>query len=258
MSESLWAGGRYESVAERIADIAAQTVAAADHRHPLDGATVVDLACGTGSVALAAAARGGVVTGVDLTPELIDIADRKATAAGHAVAWVTADAADTGLPSSTFDAAVSNMGIIFVDPVRQVAEISRLLKPLATLAFSSWVRAEGNPFFDPIVAVLGAPPKAEFTPDQWGEPATVARRLAADFTDVDVRHGTFTWRFPSVDDAMHFLEHESPMHVEVFRRVDATLGDRLANAFRDALAAHADDAGVGFDSPYVVVTATRR
>jgi hypothetical protein len=48
------------------------------------------------------------------------------------------------------------------------------------------------------------------------------------------------------------------MHVEVFRRVDATLRDRLATAFRDALTAYADDTGVHFDSPYVVVTATRR
>ena len=52
-----WAGGRYEAVAERIAVIAEQTVAAAGRRTPLWGAAVVDLACGTGSAALAAAAR---------------------------------------------------------------------------------------------------------------------------------------------------------------------------------------------------------
>ncbi|GLP76987.1 SAM-dependent methyltransferase [Mycobacterium antarcticum] len=258
MGSSPWAGGRYESVGERIAVIAEQTVAAADRRQPLRGATVVDLACGTGSAALAAAVRGAEVTGVDLTSELIAIAEQKAAAAGHAVSWVTADAADTGLPSGAFDAAVSNMGIIFVEPNRQVAEISRLLKPLATLAISSWVRADGNPFFNPIVAVLGAPPKAEFTPDQWGDPALVKSRLAADFTDVDIRPGTFTWRFPSLDDALHFMEHESPIHVDVFRRADHVQRDRLVAAFRAALAAHDDGTGVGFDSPYVVVTATRR
>lgn len=258
MGASPWAGGRYESVAERIAGIAEQTVGAADRRHPLRGATLVDLACGTGSAALAAAVRGARVTGVDLTPELIAIGERKAEAAGHTVNWVTADAAHTGLSAGTFDAVVSNMGIIFVDPDLQVAEISRLLKPHGVLAFSSWVRAGSNPFFDPIVAVLGTPPKIGFTPDQWGDPTTVARRLADGFTDLDVHDGTFTWQFPSLDGALHFLVHESPMHVDVFRRVDGTRRERLEAAFRDALTPHTDGAGVSFDTPYVVVSATRR
>jgi len=47
----MWAGGRYESVAERIAVIAGQTVAAAERRRSLSGATLVDLACGTASAA---------------------------------------------------------------------------------------------------------------------------------------------------------------------------------------------------------------
>ena len=171
---------------------------------------------------------------------------------------MTADAAHTGLPDGSFDAAVSNMGIIFVEPEEQVAEIHRLLKPHGVLAFSSWVRADRNPFFDPIVAVLGAPPPKGFSPDQWGERATVTRRLSAGFTDVEIDEGTFTWEFASLDGALHFLEHESPMHVDLFRRIDGAQRERLEAAFRDALTPHADDGGVSFDTPYVVVSATRR
>lgn len=255
---TLWAAGRYESVAERIAAIAVQTVGAADARQSIRGKAVLDLASGTGSAAIAAAARGAVVTAVDLTAELLEQAGAKARAAGHTVDWVTADAADTGLPAAAFDAVVSNMGMIFVDPDRQVAEIARLLKAAGVLAFSSWVRGERNPFFDPVVAVLGAPPAGGFSPDQWGDPDICAQRLATDFTDVDLQRGQFTWEYPSLDAALHFLTDESPMHVDIFARVDGAQRAQLVEAFRDALLPHRGSDGVRFDAPYVVVTAQRR
>jgi SAM-dependent methyltransferase len=254
---TLWSSGRYESVAEQIAGIAAQTVDAVERRQPLRAARVVDLACGTGSAALAAAAHGAHVTGVDLTPELIAEGEQKARAAGQSIEWVTADAADSGLPAASFDAAVSNMGIIFVDPDRQVAEISRLLRPAGVLAFSAWVRAEHNPFFDPIVAVLGAPPAAGFRPDQWGDPDIVARRLATDFVEVQIDSGTLTWKFQSLEAALRFLSEESPTHVDVFRRLEVSQKDRLLAAFEDALRPHIGAHGVHFDTPYVVVSALR-
>ena len=68
---SLWSAGRYDAVGERIAHIAGQLCDAMERRRPLRGSDVVDLGCGTGSAALAAAARGAHVTGVDLTPELM-------------------------------------------------------------------------------------------------------------------------------------------------------------------------------------------
>ncbi|KAA0098052.1 class I SAM-dependent methyltransferase [Mycolicibacterium sp. P1-18] len=255
----MWAGGRYESVAERIAVIAGETVAAADRRQPLPGTALVDLACGTGSAALAAAERGAVVTGVDLTPELVAIAQRHARSAGHDVTWVIADATETTLPEQSFDAAVSNMGIIFVEPRQQVAEIARLLKPAGVLAFSAWKRTGGNPLFDPIVEALGPQPERAFTPDQWGDPAIATERLAADFTDVEIHDGTLVWAFDSLDAARHFVRHESPMHVDLFGRLDRAAQDRLLSAFTDALTPDVgDDGGVRFDAPYAVITATRR
>lgn len=256
---TVWAGGRYEAVAEQIAVIAEQTVAAADHRTPLRGAAVVDLACGTGSAALAAAARGATVTGVDLTPELLAIASDKAHDAGLDVTWTAADAADTGLPTAAFDVAVSNMGIIFVEPHGQVTELARLLKAVGTLAFSSWVRDAVNPFFDPIVAVFGPPPPGAFTPDQWGDTDTAVARLTPAFEDIEFQQGSHTWSFASMRAALHFISGESPMHVAVFRHADAAQRERLSAAFESALHPHVQDTGaVRFDTPYVVITARRR
>jgi SAM-dependent methyltransferase len=255
---SIWSSGRYESVAERISRIAVQTVDAADRVRAIRGSAVVDLASGTGSAAIEAAARGANVTAVDLTAELLEQAEAKARTAGHTIAYVTSDASDTGLPTSSFDAAVSNMGIIFVDPDRQVAEIARLLKPTGVLAFSTWVRDEHNPFFDPIISVLGRPQATGFSPDQWGDADVCGQRLAPDFTDVEIQRGSFTWEYPSLDAALHFLTDESPMHVAVFSHVVGTKRDELIEAFRDALTPHQHADGVRFDAPYAVVTATRR
>lgn len=256
-SPTIWSAGRYEAVAQRIANIAEQVVDAAERRRSLRGASVVDLACGTGNVALAAAARGARVTGVDITAELVAIGSQKS--GGAAVTWVTADASDTGLPAGSFDSAVSNMGIVFVEPTAQVAEIARLLAPGGTVAFSTWVRSGENPLYDPIVAVLGVPPDRGYSPDQWGDPDTVAARLAADFDDVTFESGLHTWQFVSHTAAMQFLTGESPMHVNVLSSVSDTQRDNLIAAFDEALRRHVDDrGGVSFDSSYAVVTATRR
>lgn len=258
-SPTIWSAGRYEAVAEFIAPIATQVVAAVDRRAPVRDAMLVDLACGTGSAALAAAARGAHVTAVDITPELVKIGRQKAEAEGRSITWVTADASSTGLGAHSFDAVVSNMGIIFVEPVGQVAEFERLLKPDGTLGFSSWVPDPGNPFFSPIVAVLGPPPASGYSPDQWGDPDTITTRLAAAFDDVDIEQGVHTWQFDSVDAAVHFVAHESPMHVSVLDNIDAQRHDELLDGFEVALQAHTDSGGgVSFDAPYVVVTAQRR
>ncbi|MBU8815488.1 class I SAM-dependent methyltransferase [Mycolicibacterium goodii] len=253
-----WANGRYVAVAERIAAVAEEVVMAVDHRTPLAEAEVVDLACGTGSAALSAVAAGANVTGVDITPELLEIA--KTRPGGEQVTWVAADAAHTGLPHGGFDAAVSNMGIIFVEPTSLVAEVARLLRPGAVFGFSSWVRDDTeNPFFTPIVAVLGPPPPTDYTHDQWGDRDIVAQRLAADFDDLVVETSSLTWNFASLGAALAFLENESPAHVNLFQSLDGPDRDRLRAAFETALSRHVEGTGaVSFSSPYLVTTAVRR
>jgi SAM-dependent methyltransferase len=258
-SPTIWSTGRYDAVGERIAPIAAEIVAAVERRGPLRDAALADLACGTGSAALAAAAAGARVTAVDFTPELIALGAQKAEAAGVAVDWVTADAANTRLPAGSFDAVVSNMGIIFVEPAQQVAEIARILKTGGVLGFSSWVREPGNPFFRPIVDVLGPPPPSAHTPDQWGEADTISDRLVADFDGVQIETGSHTWQLGTLDEAVDFVARESPMHVSILGGLDNATRERLLGAFEETMREHVGpDGNVTYDAPYVVVTALRR
>lgn len=253
---SIWSAGRYEAVAQRIAPIAAELVETVDRLRPLDGAAVADLACGTGNAALAAAAAGAQVTGVDVTPELLAIAAAKP--GGDAVQWVAADAAATGLPDQGFDAVLSNMGIIFVEPVSQIAEVVRLLRPGGYFGFSTWVRDADNPFFNPILDVLGPPPAAPYTPDQWGQPDVVTARLTDDFDEIFIENGKHTWRFASQQAAVTFVTDESPMHVDVLARLDVGTRSRLVEAFAASFERYTSPDGVAFDASYAVVAARRR
>jgi SAM-dependent methyltransferase len=257
-SPTVWSAGRYDAVGDRIAPIAAEVVDAVRQRGAFGD--VVDLACGTGSAALAAASAGARVTAVDITPALVAIGAQKAARAGHPVTWVTGDAADTGLPSASFDAVVSNMGIIFVEPDKQVAEIARLLRHGGSVGFSAWVREPGNPFFRPVADVLGAPQNPGYSPDQWGERDIVADRLAADFDDVVIESRSHRWDLGPLADAMAWVTQESPLHVSMLAGIDdEDIRARLRAGFEAEFRRCLDDDGtVVYDAPYVVVTARRR
>jgi ubiquinone/menaquinone biosynthesis C-methylase UbiE len=99
------------------------------------GEAVLDVGCGTGSLAIAAARRvgeRGVVHGVDPSPELIGRARKKARRAGVDVAFAVAPGEEIPLEDSSFDVVLSTLVFHHLshDALRaSVAEIRRVLKP---------------------------------------------------------------------------------------------------------------------------------
>ena len=96
------------------------------------GETVLDIACGTGLVArLAAACVGatGSVTGLDLSPDMIEVAAGRPST-GAPIEWRTADAVSLPLADQSFDVALCQMGLMFVeDKTAAVEEMYRVLRP---------------------------------------------------------------------------------------------------------------------------------
>ena len=96
------------------------------------GERVVDVACGTGIITRAAAERvgsTGTVTGVDIAPDMLEVA--KATPAGGApIEWHEADAAALPLPDASYDLVLCQMGLMFMDDKPgAVTEFHRVLAP---------------------------------------------------------------------------------------------------------------------------------
>jgi len=82
---AVWASGDYDQIARGIQAVADHVVRSACIR---TGERVLDIACGTGNTALMARARGAMVTGLDLTPELLAVARKRAADAGYSdIAW---------------------------------------------------------------------------------------------------------------------------------------------------------------------------
>ena len=88
---------------------------------------MLDLACGTGDIAFEAAAAGGVVTGVDLTPRMIELAARKAKAPA---VFLVGDMAALPIAAGAFDVVTTGYGLRNVpDLATALREIHRVLKP---------------------------------------------------------------------------------------------------------------------------------
>ena len=122
------------------------------------GDRVLDACCGTGDLAVAAAAAGGNVTGVDFSRPMLDRARRKAPE----LEWVEGDALALPFADSTFDAATVGFGVRnLADLEGGLRELRRVLHPGGRLAILEITRPEGilAPFyrlwFDGVIPVAG-------------------------------------------------------------------------------------------------------
>ena len=128
------------------------------------GHQALDLACGTGDLALAAAARGATVVGLDLTMEMIALArQRPAPASQRAPSWLVGDMHALPMPSERFDVVTTGYGLRNVPDLRvALSEIYRVLRPggvLCSLDFNkpeaAWLRAVYLTYLDAIGGTLG-------------------------------------------------------------------------------------------------------
>jgi len=123
----------------------ADAIAAAPGMH------VLDVAAGSGQPALAIAARvqpSGTILGIDFSPEMVAVAERRARQAGASnVSFGTMDAEQLELPDASFDAVTCACGLIFFpDAHRALAEMRRVLKPGGRIAIVVWDQPLKSPF----------------------------------------------------------------------------------------------------------------
>ena len=206
-ARAAWAAGDYPDIARKqLWEIGPRIVTAAGIR---PGEDVLDVACGTGNVALRAAQAGATVTALDLTPELFEAGRVLAAEAQVTVDWVHGDAEDLPFADATFDVVTSSFGCMFAPRHRVVAdELARVLRPGGRLVLTAWTRDGAmGALFGIMGRYLPPPPPIAEPPILWGDEDHVAGLFADSGLQLTFRRGVLTpERFGSTDEALAYSE----------------------------------------------------
>lgn len=149
------------------------------------GQRVLDVACGTGVVAVTAARLGTRVTGIDLTPELLERARDNSRIAAVEIDWLEGDVENLPFEDVSFDVVLSQFGHIFAPrPEVAIGEMLRVLKPGGTIAFSTWPPEHFSGRTFELIAKYLPPPPGAAPPPQWGDPNIVRQRFGSAVKDL--------------------------------------------------------------------------
>ena len=165
---AMWALGDYHAFAKAtVWGLGPVLVEACEVRA---GQRVLDVAAGTGNVAIRAAETGAEVVASDLTPENFDAGRREAAAHGVELEWVEADAEALPFGDREFDVVTSSMGAIFAPDHQAVAdELVRVCRPGGTIGMITFI-PEGTAaqFFELFGRYAPPPPPGALPPTAWG------------------------------------------------------------------------------------------
>lgn len=207
------------------------------------GDRVLDVACGPGYAAAAAAARGASAVGVDIADAMIALARHRY----RNVEFWPGDAHALALPAGSFNAAVGNFALHhFGEPDRAVGELARVLVPGGRLALSVWdvpARARLVGVLLDAVAHAGAtaPPDLPSGPDFFRfshTPELVGLLERRDFGGVTVRDISFVHTIASPDELWDGLLGGTVRTAAVVRSQPERVRRRIRDAFERLLEVH--------------------
>jgi SAM-dependent methyltransferase len=262
-------GDEWARQADRMdATLAPMTKAALDRAAFKAGERAVDIGCGAGATTLAiarAVGPSGAAVGVDISPQLLNAARERASAAALPAQFIEADAGVEKF-GDDFDVAFSRFGVMFFEhPAQAFANIRAAMRPGGRLVFLSWRAFEGNEWaMIPVAAIIPmlTAPLALPNPDAPGpyglsDDAKIKRVLAeSGWRDIDVS----PWDGPiamggggSVDDAVDFVLRIGPCaRAMAEQKLDLNEARRRLT---DALAPRHNGAGVIMNAGCWLVTA---
>jgi SAM-dependent methyltransferase len=178
------------------------------------GAHLLDVACGSGQLALIAAREGVRVTGVDLADNLIERAQARSMAEGLAARFRVADAESLPFPDASFDVVVSLIGAMFAPRPHLVArELTRVCAPGGTIAMANWTAAGFvGKMFNTIARFIA--PSGMPSPLLWGDESVVRERFGSQICDLRFarRHYIFDYPFPPSDVVNFFRLYYGPVN----------------------------------------------
>jgi len=253
-----WIAGDFGEIAKSYAAGAAEFVRSLNLQ---PGMSVLDVACGTGNLALPAAQLGAVVTGVDIAPNLVEQARENAKRAGLNAQFDEGDAENLPYGDASFDAVITMFGAMFAPrPELVAAELKRVSRPGGIIAMANWTPTGFIGQMFKIVASHVPPPPNMPSPVLWGSEDVVRERLSEGVSDLQTTRETIHFNLPfgPAETVEHFFVYYGPSH-KAFNALDENGRQALRRDLEQHWTKHnvATDGTTDVPSEYLRVIAVR-
>jgi SAM-dependent methyltransferase len=252
----MWGNGPFERVAETAAGAYDDLVS---RLAPQEGERWLDIACGTGAVALRAAKAGAKVTGSDLAPALVERARELASEEGLDVDFEVGDCEELPYGNADFDVVSSSFGVMFApDHERAAKELGRVCSPGGRLGLITWRPDSGvGRMFKTVQSFQPPPPEGAGSPLAWGEESYVEQLLGKDFelefsegdAALDAASGQEVWQL--------FSTSFGPLKT-LNETLEGSRRDELERAFVDFHEGYRTNGGIHVPRLYLLTIGRRR
>ncbi len=258
-TKATWMAGDFGKIAKSYESGAAEFI---DRLHLQPTERVLDVACGTGNLAIPAARTGAQVTGIDIAPNLIEQAQAWARTEELAVHFEEGNAEQMPYADGSFDAVVTMFGAMFAPrPDATAAELVRVTRSGGRIVMANWTP---DGFIGQMFKIMSkhvTPAAGVPSPLLWGSEAVVAERLGEQLAKLRCTPRTITFHFPfsAAATVEYFRTYYGPT-----QRAFATLTPDAQEALRSELVqiwTQHNRSGNGVtqvDSTYLEVIAVRK
>jgi len=192
--KATWMAGDFGQIAKVIEGCAQEFI---DRLELSPGTRVLDVACGSGNLAVPAAHTGADVTGVDIATNLIEQARERAKSEGLSIQFDEGDAEQLPYDDRGFDAVVTMFGAMFAPRPELVAsELIRVCKLGGRIAMANWTPSGFIGEMFKTTAKHVTPPPNMPSPLKWGDQETVKERLNNGIADLQMTPRTCVFNLP--------------------------------------------------------------
>jgi ubiquinone/menaquinone biosynthesis C-methylase UbiE len=252
MSE-IWSVGSYERIAARFAPVHDQLI---DLLAIAPGERMLDLASGTGEVAIRAARAGAAVTAIDIAAPMIEKARRRAEEKGVDVSFDLGDVEYLPYEDGCFDVLASAFGLIFApDHANVASELARVSRHGGRLGFTAW---KPNPKLSELYRRFTDEPIAGREAYEWGREDHVEDMLGQDF-ELEFEDGTLWLEAASGEEIWKLFSESAPPVIALLQRLDAERAEEFHGAFVELYESYrTKDDGVRAPRRYLLVLGRRK